>query len=298
MQEEIRLTDLFKVIFAAKGSVITIIMVGGLLAYGVGITLPNQYRAEALVVPIDDNDSGMTPFPQEFGGLAALAGVSLGSATQNNASLAIELLRSRIFLSQFIQKHTIGPQLLAVDYWDEGTRELVIDADIYDQASGSWVATSSNDNNGPSEEQLFRALKDRIEVIRIQKTGFITIAVTHRSPTIAKQWVDWLIADINDQVRAKDIEESRESIKFLRIQASQNSFADLDQAFFELIQSQMQRMMLANVRGEYVFDTVDPAFAPEKPFSPNRFLILLLGLVIGALLAIALVLVKQFLREP
>ena len=297
MQEEIRLRDILTAIFAAKMTVAGTITVCGLLAYAVGILLPNQYRAEALVAPIDDNDSGMMPFQQEFGGLAALAGVSLGNATQDNASLAIELLRSRIFLSQFIYKHDIGPQLMAVDYWDEETSELVIDAEIYNQASNSWVASSSNGKDGPSEEQLFRALKDRIEVVRIPKTGFITIAVTHRSPTIAKQWVDWLIADINDQVRAKDIEESRESIKFLRIQASQNSFADLDQAFFELIQSQMQRMMLANVRGEYVFDTVDPAFAPESPFSPNRLLILLLGLVIGALLAIALVLVNQFLRE-
>ena len=53
--------------------------------------------------------------------------------------------------------------------------------------------------------------------------------------------------------------------------------ADLRNLFYDLIQSQTETMMLANVREEYVFKTIDPATVPEFKSEPKRAFICILG---------------------
>ena len=66
--------------------------------------------------------------------------------------------------------------------------------------------------------------------------------------------------------------------------------------FYELIQSQTETMMLANVREEYVFKTIDPATVPEFKSEPKRALICILGTFLGGFLALIYVLVRHYIR--
>ena len=58
--------------------------------------------------------------------------------------------------------------------------------------------------------------------------------------------------------------EAGKSIEYLKQQVANTSLADLQAMFFELIQSQTETVMLAEVRPEYVFKTIDPAVVPEE----------------------------------
>ena len=62
----------------------------------------------------------------------------------------------------------------------------------------------------------------------------------------------------------QDINEAESAIAYLRQQVESSPLADLRKLFYELIQKQTEVMMLANVRYEYVFKTIDPAIVPEK----------------------------------
>ena len=73
--------------------------------------------------------------------------------------------------------------------------------------------------------------------------------------------------------REMTILESKKSRKFLEDQVKKISYADLKNIFFVLIQSEIKKEMLAEVKNEYVFKTIDPAFSPEIKSSPNRKLI-------------------------
>ena len=46
--------------------------------------------------------------------------------------------------------------------------------------------------------------------------------------------------------------------QYLREQVTNTSLADLQAVFFDLIQSQTETVMLAEVRQEYVFETITP----------------------------------------
>ena len=132
-----------------------------------------------------------------------------------------------------------------------------------------------------------------------KQTGYVTVSIDHQSPVIAAQWVSWLIEDVNQAVKTQDVSEAQKSIEYLREQVSNTSLADLQAVFFDLIQSQTETVMLAEVRQEYVFKTIDPAVAPEEKSKPSRALICVLGTLLGGMLGMVIVLIRHYARsEP
>lgn len=125
----------------------------------------------------------------------------------------------------------------------------------------------------------------------------MTIAVQHYSPVVAKQWVDWLVQDINDTVMRQDVDEAEQAIEYLNKQIQATSLADMQNVFFRLIEEQTKTVMLAKVSDEYLLKTVDPAVAPEKKVKPRRALIVLLSAILSAVLAMLLVLVMGAMED-
>jgi uncharacterized protein involved in exopolysaccharide biosynthesis len=83
----------------------------------------------------------------------------------------------------------------------------------------------------------------------------------------------------------------------LKQQVANTSLADLQSMFFELIQSQTETVMLAQVRPEYVFKTIDPAVVPEEKSKPSRALICVLGTLLGGMLGVVIVLIRHYARS-
>ena len=127
-----------------------------------------------------------------------------------------------------------------------------------------------------------------------KQTGYVSVSIEHQSPIIAAQWVGWLVEDVNAAVKAQDVEEATNSIEYLKRQVSKTSLADLQAVFFELIQSQTETMMLAQVRPEYVFKTIDPAVVPEEKIRPSRAVICILGTLLGGMMGVIIVLIRRY----
>ena len=64
-----------------------------------------------------------------------------------------------------------------------------------------------------------------LSVTKDKQTGFVTIAVDHYSPVVAKQWVDWLVEDINFTVMRQDVDEAEQAIEYLNRQILATSLA-------------------------------------------------------------------------
>ncbi|MDP4639141.1 MAG: LPS O-antigen length regulator, partial [Pseudomonadales bacterium] len=100
--------------------------------------------------------------------------------------------------------------------------------------------------------------------------------------------------DVNDTMRAQDVTEAERSIAYLKEQVAATALTDLQAMFFELIQSQTETIMLAQVRTEYLFKTIDPAVVPEEKDEPKRALICVLGFLLGGMLGVLWVLVRHY----
>ena len=112
---EIDLYDLFLVIMSGKWLIIAITFILSLLSIVYAVYQPNVYRSEALLAPAEQQQSnGLSTLAGQFGGLASLAGVNFGDSGSNNTDLALAILKSRKFISEFIEKHSIMPDLMAI----------------------------------------------------------------------------------------------------------------------------------------------------------------------------------------
>ncbi|MBY0418546.1 MAG: LPS O-antigen length regulator, partial [Pararheinheimera sp.] len=75
------------------------------------------------------------------------------------------------------------------------------------------------------------------------------------------------------------------------------NISDIRVQLFSLVEEQMQKLMIANVRDEYVFKTVDQAIVPEEKAKPKRALMVILAAMFGFILSVILVLVRYFFSK-
>jgi uncharacterized protein involved in exopolysaccharide biosynthesis len=296
--DELNLRELIRVLWAGKWLIGIVTFSAAVLAIVVALMLPNVYRAEALLAPSDQGGAGgLSALASQYGGLASLAGIDLGGGKTDKVSLSLEILRSRKFISDFIDRHDILIPLMAADGWDASTGNLTIDSAMYDEASKKWVREVGFPRSTvPSSQEAFEAFREIFYVLQDPVTGFVTIAVEHYSPTMAKQWLDWLVEDLNALTMRRDVDDAERAIEYLNQQIEKTSIADLRKVFFGLIEEQTKTVMLATLTDEYVLKTIDPAVAPEEKTRPKRALIVVVAVLLSFFLSLAIVLIQRSRR--
>ena len=272
-------------------------VIGGLVAGAIVISvivallLPNVYRAESLLAPREEG--GTRSIGAQYSGLASLAGISLPTESGDKSALGIEILKSRKFISGFIRSRDLLVPLMAATRWDASSGELRIDPDIYDVDAKSWVREADPPRQSvPSAQEAYEVFRERLSVTRDDETGFVTVGLEHYSPILAQQWLLWLIEDLNETVRERDVTDAEQAIEFLNDQISRTSLAELRAVLFRLVEEQTKTVMLANVSDEYLFETIDPPVVPEKKSRPDRVLVVLASGFVAGLLGLLIVLVR------
>ena len=298
-EDEIELKELFIVLWAGKWLISAVTSLAAVVSIMVALSLPNIYTASALLSPAESSGGGLSGLMKQYGGLASLAGVSLpGGEESSRAQLGMQLMKSRAFIGDFVERHDILPELMAIESWDAGSGDFVFDPESYDVASKTWVREVDFPKKPmPSLLEAHEEFMNILGVYEDKKTGYVTVSVDHQSPIVAAQWVSWLVEDVNAAVKAQDVAEAEKSIKYLKQQVANTSLADLQAMFFELIQSQTETVMLAEVRPEYVFKTIDPAVVPEEKSKPSRALICVLVTFLGGILGVVIVLLQHYARS-
>ena len=299
--DEIDLKELFMVLWGGKWLISAVTGLAAAISVVLALSLPNIYTASALLAPAESSGGGLSGLMKQYGGLASLAGVSLpGGEEGSRAQLGMQLMKSRAFIGDFVERRDILPELMAVESWDPGSGDVVFDPESYDAASKKWVRDVEPPKSpAPSTQQAHKAFSSILGISQSNQTGYLTLTIDHQSPVVAAQWVTWLIEDVNAAVKAQDVSEAEKSIEYLKQQVAKTSLADLQAMFFELIQSQTETLMLAEVRSDYVFKTIDPAVVPELKSKPNRALICVLGTLLGGMLGVVIVLIRHYARsEP
>lgn len=294
--DEIDLRELFSAIWQGKWIIIATTFVFAVLSVIYAINLPNIYRSEALLAPVAE-DSSMR-LPGQLGGLAALAGVNVGGRGSDKTTLAIEVLKSREFIGRFIDRHSLLPSIMATEKWDRINNKLIFNPELFNEQENKWVRKAKPPfSPEPSLLEGHTAFSRMFSVAQDKTTRLVTVAVQHRSATEAQRILQLLIADINEEMRQRDIKEAEKSIAYLNEQINQTNIADARSMLFSLVEEQTKTLMLANARSEYVFKTLDPAVVPERKAKPARALICILGVMLGGMLSVLFVLIRYFSKK-
>jgi uncharacterized protein involved in exopolysaccharide biosynthesis len=295
---EIDLKELWGAVWQGKLLIILVTFVFTLASVFYALSLPNMYTSEALLAPAEEESANMGGMASQLGGLASLAGVSLGASKTDKTALALEVMNTRAFIFKFIEKHNVTPELMAVKNWDLESNTLTYDESIYNPVTKQWLRVAKYPlKPKPSLQEVYKTFQDVVNVEQDPLTSMITISVNFISPYIAKQWVDWLINDINQEMKSRDLREANESINYLNNQLEKTSISGLQEILYQLIEDQTKTIMFANVREEYALKTIDPALVPELKSGPTRALICILAMILGGIFSILIVLVNYYIKK-
>jgi capsule polysaccharide export protein KpsE/RkpR len=248
------------------------------------------------MVPAEQTNSGS--LPGQLGGLAAMAGVNLSSGGIDKTAIALQTIQSRDFISKFIRKHNILVELMAAKGWDRQSNTLAIDESLYSVKDMTWIRNVKAPRKPePSMLEAYAVFSDMFELSTDSKSGLVTLEFKHYSPFFAKQILDWLVADINQEMKLKDIQEAEKSIVYVEQQISKTNISEVKATLFSLIEEQTKTLMLANSREEYMFKIIDSAFVPELKFEPKRMIIVTVVTFFGGVFGVFVVLLFSVFRH-
>lgn len=262
---------------------------------------PNIYKSEAIVISNSNEPSsnGLSALAGQFGGLASLAGINLGSNSNDKTSYILQVMQSRNFLFSFINENRLKVEIMAAEGWDRDSNQITFDENIYEKAAHKWVRDKGP--RYPKEPTILETYdkfkEEMLSVKQDKETGMIKIALSHYSPYWAKQTLDKLILAINLEIKNQDMIEATKSIEYLQNEVKELKVVDSQAMFFQLIEQQYQTLVLTKVREDYAFKVVDAPIVPEEKVKPQRILIIILGTIMGLLISIVLVTLMQIKKN-
>jgi uncharacterized protein involved in exopolysaccharide biosynthesis len=249
----------------------------------VAVVMTPIYRAQVLVMPADPNSlaGSMGSALGQIGGLAALAGVSLGAGDNAATQEALAVLDSREFIERFIADLNLMPKLFA-ERWDESTQQ--------------WKVPPEKRPTITTGYRYFDRLSD---VTQDKKTGLITLKIEWSDPQEAANWANELVRRVNAEMRARAIHKAEASVAFLEKELLSTTQVGTRDAINRLIEAQIRQRMLASVSEESVFRVVDRALPPEPgdPVRPRKVLLIAGGPVLGFIFGLIAVLTVNWIRS-
>jgi len=276
-EDEIDLLELIRTLLQAWKTILGITIICSGLAIAYAVYAPEVFKADSLLAPAQDEKSGVSSMLGQFGGLAAMAGISIPS--DSNVDRVLATLETREFLTKFIRRNDLLPVIFK-DRWVEVSKSFKLD----------------DKGEEPSIDDGYTILLGCIESEQ-DKSGLIKLSISWEDPDIAAQWANDLVKQLNEQLRQKAIADSKKRVGYLEQELAKTTLQDMRSVLYNLLESEKQKAMLANVNEDFALEVIDPAVAPETREKPKRKLIVALGGVCGGFLGIFAVFFAQFLQK-
>jgi uncharacterized protein involved in exopolysaccharide biosynthesis len=269
------LAELLCVLWRGKWTISGSVIAFAVLAAAYALFATPWYRAEVLLVPAE----GMTSeaLLSQFGGLASLAGISVGDVA---TAEPIAVLESREFAREFIEDQKLLTVLLADD-WDGKANRWKSDdpADWPDWRDAVEVFT-----------------EDVLSVRENTKTGLVTVSVEWTDADVAADWANLLVKRLNARMRGRALSTAQSNVDYLRSELSTVQVVSLQQSIGRLLESELQKLMLARGSEQYSFRVIDPAEAPKQPSRPLALIAVAVGVLVGLMVGCCLVIAVRVLR--
>lgn len=279
--DEIDLFQLWDTLVEGKWLVLGCAALCFAAATALAFIMPPQYEAKVVASFAEESKSGggMSALAAQYGGLAEMAGISLGRGGSKEASLAF--LGSRAFIEKFIEEEGLIPVLFASS-WDAEKKHWKVAGD---KIPTMWKAY-----------KLFSTaiLNTSLD----KKTNLLTLTITWKDRKQAVYWANELVRRANETLRQKTITETQSSLDFLQKELEKTSIVEVQNTIYRVMETQVKSMMMANTQEQFVFKVIDPAIVVDEDafVKPKRLLMMALGLFGGLFLGIVVVFLRKAIQ--
>ena len=286
-EDGIDILNIVNKIWNQKILVASLFILSCVLSVAFALSLPNIYKSRVILAPVTSlSDSGI----MQNSALSSLASITGRKITNqaNSTNEAVQILKSYKFFSEILAEYDMRPSLMGSIGWDINKKELIMNSDIYDVNKKTWTDIA------PTDQEAYEYWVEIFSVSQDIDTGFLAMEIKHFSPYLAKQWLDNIVYSINEKAKSKAIFEAENSIEYLKPQFQRTELSEVKLVLASLIQEQIQTIMLAKSKPEYLFKVIDPAYAPESKSEPKRSVICIIGAFLGLFFSIIVGLLREF----
>lgn len=233
------------------------------------------FEAKAIIAPVSqEKQSGML---NKLGGLASLAGISVGSQSDPKNYLAI--IKSTRFHKHFIEKEKLLKTLYS-DCLSKG---------------GGWI--NECEKKPPTHLEAAVKLKNILEIKEDQKTGLITVSMQDNDSELVASVVNRFIFTSNLFLRDKARTQTEKNIKFLSEELKKTRELEIKNVLYSMLEKEMQSKKLVGNKDEFAFEVIDPAYIPKERIYPNRRLILVSSVALGVFISCIIVFLLPAFRK-
>ncbi len=264
---DVPLFELWHDLWSRRWLILVVICVLTIAAIVVAATAEPVYRSSIVIMKADTQEQKgiLGSLASGFGGFGGFLPQGFLGGGGDETLEAAAILLSRAFTESFIVDQNLLPILFS-DKWDP--------------ERGDW----RDPQNVPSMNRAV-SLFDR-EIRRLDEDeyfGTLILTVEWHDRELAARWANLMVERLNERLRSTAVFEAESSLQYLNEELQKASILNLREAIYTLVQDQINKIMLANVRKEYAFKVIDPAVvADEGAFVwPNRFMLICLGLIVG-----------------
>lgn len=299
--DEIDLIELFTALYIRKKLILGLAFGLALFVAIYSLTLPNRYKASALLAPTSSGGGG--GLASQYGGLASLAGISLPKGETTTAETAMAVIKSRKFISEFIVEKQLKKNVF-FEQWDSEKSTWKESFSLIGWIKGLLVAENDNKKlyqgqeilapGEPSMWDVVRKFSQLLSITEGKNDGLITITLEWTDPVQARDWIIAVVDRINTQMRLQQIAESNKTIEYLQEQLEKTQLVEIKTVIYKMIEQHMKNMTLAKTQQNYVFKVIDPPVVPEEKSSPKRALMVAVSLVLGFMLGTFVALIQNW----
>jgi uncharacterized protein involved in exopolysaccharide biosynthesis len=275
IDDSLTLKDLVRIFWRGKWVLIGLAVGLGLVAAVAAKVIPKKYSASMTISVVTDSQGGAMGsggMASKLGDLASLVGLPGGLDTKKSESLAI--LQSEILTEQFVRSNDLLPVLFP-KLWNAGEKH--------------WIGADP-----PSLQDASGYFRGKIRTVKLDsKTALYTLTVRWYDRKLVAPWANGLVKMANDYERSQAIDQSERNIAYLTEQASKTDVAGVRAVIYAIMETEINKEMLARGTDEYAFKVIDPAVTPEFPSFPQPGLWTAAGVAFGLLLGVGILLLRS-----
>lgn len=291
-EDEIDLRELFATIWNAKKFIAIFSFVVVFLTLIYALSKPNVYTVSSILVPTDAKQSS----GGGLGGLAALAGVSIGGGEVTPDIAYNTLLNDQGTMRELIKESNLTDLILEDHsnnyYFALGYRG------IFDM----FHSSSDEENSRSEDEKIFnayKALKGMISVSSDKKTGMITLSVSDADMHFAKKVLLLFLDKASKILIQKDLDNINEKLAYYeKVSTKEHDLVvkqQLSSQMTALIQSKVTLLSSPYYKVKKLTEPVLPYYKDKT--KPKRGLIMVVSFVTSIILAIFIVFFMEFIKN-
>lgn len=271
--DEINLLDLLLVLARHKKMIAKVTVVAALLAVGISLLMTNIYTGTAKILPPQQSQSSASAMLSQLGGLAGMAGSSLGIKNPND--LYVAMLKSRNIMEKIAKRFNL--QKIYEQETLTGTLKVLEGSTDISSGKDGVITVEVSDKDPQLAANMANAFIEELD--KLMQTYSLTDASQKRT------FFDQQLRQAKDKLTDAELvldKTPNTSLEYL------NALRNLkyQEAVWGILANQFEMAKLDEAKDYPLIQILDKATPPEKKSKPKRSLIVILATLVAFFLAV------------